>query len=494
MANTFNRTLLFLLYLLFAGVAVQAQQTENETKIFTEPAAAMQNALKAERSLLLMHLSAGDDPFTLFMQEHVFNDPDVQGLRDIYTWLQLDLDNSAHRAFLQQHGLQAVPGFVIMDARQAKGVLLRRHRTDVGGFYQWVGTAFRHASLRGLTRANQMLVDADEALLSAQAMHAVDGFERALQQAEPDWSAAASVLHVALHVLQQQAEHRRCVRLWSAHHARLKMPEFDRTAAATLALQCALHGELSAAELRALVRSVRPLLRPLDALSATQPNGQALCAVLNSVAQQAGLPAQDQCLAANQPANQVLSFFVTSTPLATHSNLGGLAGADAHCQRLAAAVGAGQRVWRAYLSALAADGVTPVHARDRIGQGPWRNAEGVTVAGDVQQLHGAENGLSMYTALTEHGETVPGRHHDMLTGSDPQGRLAQARSDVTCGNWTSNSGTMVVGHHNILGGGDRPTSWNSSHIGECGNAYAGSNNLFYCFASDAPSDPSDNGG
>ena len=184
-----------------------------------------------------------------------------------------------------------------------------------------------------------------------------------------------------------------------------------------------------------------------------------------------------------------MSFFVTSTGRGFGGNFGGLAGADAHCQRLAVAVGRGDRMWRAYLSAPAALGRPVVHARDRIGKGPWTNATGERVASSVDDLHSDDNNLSVETVLTEKGTRVgPGRH-DILTGSNPDGTLATDRYDTTCDGWTSYAGgAAMVGHHNRSGGGQRPTSWNSAHLSRgCSQrdlrASLG-DGLIYCFAAD----------
>ena len=135
-----------------------------------------------------------------------------------------------------------------------------------------------------------------------------------------------------------------------------------------------------------------------------------------------------------------MTFFVTSTGSGKGADFGGLAGADKHCQALAAAVGAGNHTWRAYLSASAAGGAPAVNARDRIGPGPWQNAKGVVVARNVDELHGTNN-LTKQTALTEKGDVVNGRgdtpnKHDILTGSQPDGKAYTDAADHTCGNWT----------------------------------------------------------
>jgi hypothetical protein len=186
-----------------------------------------------------------------------------------------------------------------------------------------------------------------------------------------------------------------------------------------------------------------------------------------------------------------MSFFVTSTGGGNGADFAGLAGADKHCQTLAELAGSGQRTWRAYLSTNAANGGTVVHARDRIGKGPWKNAEGVVVASSVDELH-ASNNLNKRTALTERGEPVNGvgdvpNPHDVLTGSTADGRAA----DATCGNWTlSGDGSAIVGHHDRTGLNDQPPakSWNASHPSRgCSQkalASTGGAGLLYCFAID----------
>jgi hypothetical protein len=190
-----------------------------------------------------------------------------------------------------------------------------------------------------------------------------------------------------------------------------------------------------------------------------------------------------------------MTFFVTSAGPGKGADLGGLEGADQHCRQLAQAAGAGNRTWRAYLSATAAGGAAAVNARDRIGQGPWRNAKGAIVAKSVEDLHGPESNLTKQTALTEKGETVNGRGdtpnvHDILTGSQTDGRAFPAGDkDTTCGNWTkSGEGSAVVGHHDRMGlrDDDASKSWNSSHgTRGCGLdalRTTGGAGLLYCFA------------
>ena len=189
-----------------------------------------------------------------------------------------------------------------------------------------------------------------------------------------------------------------------------------------------------------------------------------------------------------------MSFFVTSTNPGKGADFGGLAGADAHCEALAATVGAQGRDWRAYLSTTAADGKPAVNARDRIGKGPWKNAKGEIVANNVEELHGV-NSLSKQVSLTEKGAVVSGRGdpvnmHDILTGSTADGRASDAANDTTCGNWTkSGEGSALVGHHDRIGLNDSAPmkSWNSSHgTRACGMdalKATGGAGLLYCFAS-----------
>ncbi len=193
-----------------------------------------------------------------------------------------------------------------------------------------------------------------------------------------------------------------------------------------------------------------------------------------------------------EPQNTDMSFFITSVGSGDGANLGGVAGADAHCQALAKAAGAGNRTWRAYLSVSASGSQAAVNARDRIGPGPWRNAKGVVVAKSVADLHSDSNPLSKDNSLTEKGAVVNGRgdtpnRHDILTGSQADGTAFPASPDMTCQNWTSNSaGSAMMGHHDRQGGGAAPTSWNASH-GSKGCSQdnlraTGGDGLFYCFA------------
>jgi hypothetical protein len=182
-----------------------------------------------------------------------------------------------------------------------------------------------------------------------------------------------------------------------------------------------------------------------------------------------------------------LSFFITSVGLGDGANLGGLDGADAHCQMLAEAVGAGDRMWRAYLS----NSDPEINARDRIGTGPWLNADGEMIAADVAELHG-ENNLNGMTGLTEAGDTVNGvgddpNQHDILTGSTAEG---MADPGSTCMNWTGNDeGNARLGHHDRMGGSPATgMSWNSAHDSRgCSQSDlegTGGAGLFYCFAAD----------
>ena len=194
-----------------------------------------------------------------------------------------------------------------------------------------------------------------------------------------------------------------------------------------------------------------------------------------------------------------ISFFVTSTGIGNGGNLGGLAGADNHCQTLAQAAGAGApKTWHAYLSTQAADGKPAVNARDRIGKGPWKNAKDAVIAKDVADLHSSANGLTKQTALSEKGEVTNGRgdkpnRHDVLTGSQPDGTAFAGNDDRTCKNWTSSTqGAAMLGHADRLGLSDDDVakSWNSSHPsrgpdGGCSQAdlrSTGGDGLLYCFA------------
>lgn len=207
--------------------------------------------------------------------------------------------------------------------------------------------------------------------------------------------------------------------------------------------------------------------------------------------------------AAQAQGAKAMTFFLTSAGPGDGGNLGGIAGADAHCEKLAMAAGSTRKNWHAYLS------VTPivdrssgkpvvsagVNARERIGKGPWKNAKGDVVATSVSNLHSPSNKINIKTALSEKGEPIQGRtekpnRHDILTGSDPQGWYSTAGGDTTCSNWTSNSdkGSAIVGHHDRAGLDKQwnSLSWNSSHGSRgCGAQdlpKSGGDGLFYCFA------------
>ncbi len=186
-----------------------------------------------------------------------------------------------------------------------------------------------------------------------------------------------------------------------------------------------------------------------------------------------------------------MSFFITSVGPGNGADLGGLAGADRHCQSLAQAAGVGSQTWRAYLSADESGGQVAVNARDRIGNGPWHNAKGILIARNLDELHGAANAINKETGLSEKGGPINGRTdrpnmHDILTGSNAEGRLVAGK---TCNNWTnSGQGSAFLGHHDRRGmRDDAPSkSWNASHPSSgCGQdnlRRTGGNGLFYCFA------------
>jgi hypothetical protein len=194
-----------------------------------------------------------------------------------------------------------------------------------------------------------------------------------------------------------------------------------------------------------------------------------------------------------------MTFFVTSAGLGRGGDLGGLEGADRHCQSLADAAGAGQRTWRAYLSTQgsALNDTKFVNARDRIGQGPWQNANGVVIAKNVEELHSANNKLTKETAVDEKGRIINGRTdkpnlHDILTGSRPDGTAFPGSPfpDMTCGNWTKsgNEGSAMLGHHDRSGpvNATWASSWNASHptrgCTQDGLRSTGGDGRFYCFA------------
>jgi hypothetical protein len=207
-----------------------------------------------------------------------------------------------------------------------------------------------------------------------------------------------------------------------------------------------------------------------------------------------GACAQKTMTSSMSDSKKPMSFFLTSENAGKGADFGGLAGADAYCNKLATSVGAGGKNWKAYLSTT---GDGSVNARDRIGKGPWVNAKGVVVATSVDDLHSPNNKLSKTTALTEKGEQISGRgdevnFHDVLTGTGEDGRVdaaAAAKGDTTCGNWTlSGAGSAIVGHHDRTGLDESAPakSWNASHATRgCDMASlkaTGGGGLMYCFA------------
>ena len=191
-----------------------------------------------------------------------------------------------------------------------------------------------------------------------------------------------------------------------------------------------------------------------------------------------------------------MTFFVTSAGSGKGADLGGLQGADEHCQKLASAAGAGNRTWRAYLSTASTATTPGVNAIDRIGRGPWRNAKGVVIATDIENLHGLANNVTKQTNLTEKGTVVNGRGdtpntHDILTGSQTNGLAFPAGTDLTCGNYTKSGtdGAVQMGHSDRQGLTEDyyARSWNSSHASRGGCSQpalvsTGGAGLFYCFA------------
>jgi len=189
-----------------------------------------------------------------------------------------------------------------------------------------------------------------------------------------------------------------------------------------------------------------------------------------------------------------MSFFVTSNTLGKGGDLGGLAGADAHCQQLAATAGAGGKTWHAYLSTPETPTAKAINARDRIGNGPWHNAKGEVIAQNVDDLHSNNNKLTVDTILTERGTKVAGVGftpvwHDVLTGSQSDGRAFPGNINMTCNNWSSSEfGKAALGHSDRRGLADNEfaRSWNASHQSRgCSQAdlnATGGNGLFYCFA------------
>jgi len=199
------------------------------------------------------------------------------------------------------------------------------------------------------------------------------------------------------------------------------------------------------------------------------------------------------------PQSPNMTFFVTGAGPGKGADLGGIEGADRHCQELAQRAGAGNKTWRAYLSTQASNGKEPINARDRIGRGPWQNFKNEVVAQNVDDLHSDNNKLGMQTSLTERGQMIPGvgyapNRHDVLTGSEQDGRAFPPGEDRTCRNWTSSTqGSAMLGHIDRKGLRDdaESRSWNTAHPsrgseGGCSQAdlrSTGGDGLFYCFAS-----------
>lgn len=211
------------------------------------------------------------------------------------------------------------------------------------------------------------------------------------------------------------------------------------------------------------------------------------CATIVLIVSSLGL-----CTLASPAHAQEMGFFITSAGVGDGANLGGLEGADAHCQKLAEAAGSTGRTWRAYLSTQE-QGKRGISARERIGKGPWYNARGELIAVDLDQLHIMPN-IYLRTALDENGNRIKGRgeevnEHDILTGTQSDGTAVfpTEQADKTCSNWTSNGdGAAIVGHHDRHGGGN--TSWNATHDSRGCSQEAlrssGGNGYFYCFAAD----------
>jgi hypothetical protein len=217
-------------------------------------------------------------------------------------------------------------------------------------------------------------------------------------------------------------------------------------------------------------------------------------AFLVSAGMTASSYAQDKKDSAKKGSGGQMTFFVTSAGKGSGADHGGLKGADEHCNALAKAAGSKLTNWHAYLSTTEPKGAAGENARDRIGKGPWRNAKGVVVANNVNDLHSSKSKINKQNALTEKGEQVKGRgdtpnEHDILTGSDPQGMYSTAGGDTNCGNWSkSGDGSAIVGHHDLQGLADtrHMKSWNSSH-GSAGCSQealvkTGGAGKFYCFA------------
>lgn len=197
-----------------------------------------------------------------------------------------------------------------------------------------------------------------------------------------------------------------------------------------------------------------------------------------------------------QGQNTSMSFFITSQGPGNGANLGGLAGADALCQKLAATAGAGDKTWRAYLSAQSMDGKPAVNARERIGKGPWHNAKGVKIADNVADLHSDKINVNKETALDEKGKPVNAggdkpNKHDILTGSQLDGTAYPPGEDMTCRNWTAGNATKLpgkaqLGHHDRMSFSKPGSPWNSAHASRgCGQEdliSSGGDGLLYCFA------------
>ena len=210
------------------------------------------------------------------------------------------------------------------------------------------------------------------------------------------------------------------------------------------------------------------------------------------------------CLSASAQQAQDMSFFITSVGSGKGGDLGGIAGADAHCQALAQAAGVGNKTWRAYLSTNGRGGANSVNARDRIGNGPWQNARGAIIATGVSDLHSENTKMGKANALDEMGRPIKVRgdspvQHDILTGSDKEGRAFPPNMDLTCNNWTSSSfGVAMLGHadregnppvagsQNVAAYTETSHSWNAAHTSRgCSQPdliATGGNGLFYCFA------------
>jgi len=187
-----------------------------------------------------------------------------------------------------------------------------------------------------------------------------------------------------------------------------------------------------------------------------------------------------------------MNFFLTSVGKGDGANLGGLPGADAHCELLAYGIGKGHLMWRAYLSTAILEGRPAVNARDRIGIGPWYNHDGILIAENVDDLHSPNALITKESLLSEQGTIINGRgdspnRHDILTGSSADGRAIPGSEDTTCDNWSTSSaeGSARVGHFDRQGGGEDPTSWNSAHGSQgCSQENlrsSGGDGLFLCF-------------